>query len=229
MKFVLSTFFILLCFLSRASANGGVTTIGDGGIVAVCSSHMSRSEPKLFFLDLLEAKIAGRPYVADFEDVTVSLDKKVDTALSRLKLRLQLSEHDLQQVRSVTSVLLRLHFDPTNLYKFSDQHAQIFRVSNIHTSSKVIRFLKKNRCVLMAAVVRFAEPQLSSPDIQYLCEKSPGGTDLCFLTNSSVYFRLPQNERACLILHEALRYLPDHKKPKTEAQLRSWTADICTQ
>lgn len=222
--------FLLSALLSSSAlANGGVTTIGDGGLVAICPFTTSKADVRLYFFDLLEAQKTGTPYRTTFGDVSLGLPKKVAIGMERIKGRLQLTDDDLRAARQVAAVLMQLQFDPTKLYPYANQHDFVFKVHSVRTSPRVYHFLKKRRCQLNVAIARFTRAQITSPEIRDLCSRSPGGIDLCFLTNRDIYFRLTQDERACLILHESLRYLPESKKPRSENELRSLAAQICTQ
>jgi hypothetical protein len=50
----------------------------------------------------------------------------------------------------------------------------------------------------------------------------------CFLVKTRYLRKMTSGEKACLVLHEVLRFLPESKKFKNEIELRRTAYHICT-
>lgn len=212
---------LLLCCAGSAFAQGGATTVGDGGHVVVCRTGDGWSKGRL--LDLFEVEAVGPDTIFDLGGDRTTLLDKVQIGLARLQPRLGLEAEDIRHMTLAAKKFMRFQYDP-----WKDSYT--FKAKDPVVRHAVYREFEKYNCYLDTVVIH---PDPEDQDFQRktyenLCMANGKDIRHCFLVNTRYLRTMDQNEKACLTIHEVLRFLPEGKKIRREADLRRNTYYACT-
>lgn len=205
-----------LGILGQAMAEGGATTVGDGGHVIMC-----KGKPELF--DLFEYRVntsQNRPVTLG-ESKSANLNDMINTGVARIAKRFALTQAETARVKRATKMLLLDGSTTDN--KGWLQHWAI-SAHSLKVSEQVAAQINLNRCSVDLAVIR---PPLNEY-FQSICSHNFSEFEYCFIVFPEPFQFLKREQRACLALHESLRFLPPGKQ-LDEKNLRMVTAQICTE
>ena len=217
---ILITLAVFLFTATAFSIEGG-TTVGDGGFAVACSDRIE-------ILDLYEHRFFNGEYRITLDQNGDSIKEMVGEGLNRIKNKYSLNEQQHQLMQTAAYKLLRFPFDPLHsglrqMYGFFLQSPKTVVYKNVWKS------VQDQRCVLETVIVR--PPRTSQHQKVYhsICQHNYSEFEFCFFTNMSIYRRLDRDQRACLVLHEVIRYSDFYKDFKDEIEMRKAIAEICTQ
>lgn len=230
MKFL--NFFILfsglfLAHQSFAGSNGGASVVGDGGYIVICDRGLFKI-PKITLFDLYEYRVKSGE-----REITLSgaddIRGKVKIALDRATTYFHLNPDESARLAKAAVVILGpVPLDPWLSYpKPSDYFWDHLEAQAPLVDAKVLSALQAEKCQLEVTFIKPDYARDTANVYKQLCNGRGG--DFCLLQNSQAFRRLHPDDRACMVLHEALRFLPAEKRPTTEAELRDTTARLCTE
>jgi hypothetical protein len=229
-------FFFLFSYVFKTTfadtTDSGASIVGDGGYAVVCSSGIrSPLVPEIRsveLLDLFEAQLNEKT-----NSTRVALGKESESAVSlfaliieRLGLRLNISDSELNTVARAGQEFLRLQSDPWSSFS-RISNPQVLRVRGIHLSGSVERALRRKGCYVAPIVVRPKYNALVQSYSQRACQLMKAQSGYCFFTDRELFRELKNSHKACLALHEALRYLPETLRPRNDQELRLAVAEVC--
>lgn len=213
-------FIIAAFFLGFNSHAGGASLVGDGGHVVTCDRNTD-------LFDIYEYRLINNPNA----QITLGQGKNADlnemamTGILRMKVKFELSETEFFPVKRALKVLLASHNNP-----WFKNHTNIaFEATELRTQKIVNRQIVKDNCHVSTVVIK--PPKNLDPygDFADLCKRNFSELEYCFLVDFDYYSNLDPQQRACLIVHETIRFLPKEKAPLDERALRMTTAQICTE
>jgi hypothetical protein len=152
-KSFLKLFIPAVFFVSHVFAQGGATTIGDGGHVVICRTPSGWSNARL--LDLFEAEVSGAQVTFSPENEQTSVLDKVSIGLERLRMQLDLKESDIGTMKLAAKKFWRFQYDPW-------REGHIFKAKDPVVSQKVYSELTSRDCYLDTIAIHPA------PEIQML-------------------------------------------------------------
>jgi hypothetical protein len=207
---------LTLLFCSNVFAQGGASTVGDGGHCVVCE----KMKPQL--LDLYE--FAHGKKISLPEDQSVR--KSYAVLLERASHLLQLNHEEANELALAAKRFIYFKIDPWEMNL--TQYSYFLNAKDPIFSGDTWNRIEKEDCYFQPVVIRPDHDADSIRTYESLCHISFAGLKHCFLVDMRMYRRLSRPQQACLVLHETLRFLPRHKK-LSEVQLRQTTARLCTQ
>lgn len=217
LNFIVITFLVLFNFQLHASG-GGASTVGDGGHVVVCGNQIE-------LLDIYERNILFGSSSISLGDENLSQTDLVQEGLNRIISRFNLTPETASPIVSATKMFLRFPFDPWKLPGknglLQTQKINMYRPVNDH-------IIQKN-CWIDIVVIRPKVEGNVQNFLEELCDQNYSEHEFCFFTKREHYRRLTKQQRACLVVHESLRYLPLESRISDELVLRQTAAEICTQ
>lgn len=206
---------------AAAGGTGGAVTVGDGGFGVICPKGAHDTTVQL--LDLFEAEALGRPSVPFFAGKR--LKDKVRVAVERVRQRLGLSAEQTHELAYAAERFMRFPYDPWQKGTASN-YSYFLRGEWPTVRVKVYEEMQRRGCRLETIVVRPTDEEPGRDVYRSICSQNVAGFEYCFLTNSSLYRKMDNDARACLILHEALRFLPGVHF-HDEENMRVFAASIC--
>lgn len=225
------TYQTLLVFLAAVllslwaeAGSGGASVVGDGGYIVKCDRGFFKS-PQIYFFDLYEFNTTqGEQPVTLGRNL--SLKDKVQVGLDRISARFGLDSVQTETLKRAARLIYGLSYDPW--LRRDVPSIWDLGVKSVLTDNAVGNRLAAERCELIAAVLRLT-PENSGSIFRDVCQKGTVSEKLCLIKNTKAYDRLNNDDKACLIIHESLRYLPVEKALPSERALREVTGQICTQ
>lgn len=213
---------LIISLGANAGKGGGATTVGDGGVVVKCHGQ------DLQILDLFEQKVLSGDKEITLDKDDNKVQRKVADGLARIQQRYSLTEDEMKPIRRAADQFMRFPYDP-----FHDGSASFYgyflQINKIVVRSEVAQALKDQNCRLETAVIRPPhDGSLSEEYYQGLCGHNFAEYESCFYTNLDLWRALKKDQRACLVIHELLRYLPADKRAPSELEMRAEAADVCT-
>jgi hypothetical protein len=224
MKSVLMFAGLIIFSLSALASGkgGGATTVGDGGVVVACKGQ------DLQLLDLFEQKVLSGQKEISLLPAEGSVRQKINDGLNRIQARYNLAENEMAPIRRAAVLFMRFPFDPFH-NGLASAYSYFLQIKEVWVRVAVAEALKEQNCRLKVAVIR--PPRDGGLNEQYyreLCGHNFAEYEGCFYTNLDIWRSLKRDQRACLVVHEVLRYLPPAKKAATDLEMRQQAADLCT-
>jgi hypothetical protein len=220
--------------VTEADAGDGGYVIGDGGSIITC---IDSKKPQLF--DLYEnAVLEGRSKPVTLGLANNNFSSMVKEALRRITIKYNLNEAETGRIKSFIKDYVEDPFDLWELYLTQTYTPvpvvglYLFNVRSVATEPEVINSVVQHRCsVRIGAINPFSYKEVKKRYVattRKIC--SYGWPDIrnCVFQNVKLINEMTKSQRACLIVHESLRFLPEDKRPTSERQLRQDTAEICT-
>lgn len=210
-----------LPFSNLLASEGGATTVGDGGLVVECGS-------KVELLDLYEHKLLYGDYKITLDEKGDSVKDMVGVGLERLREKYSLDDSQYKRIKAATVAILRFPYDP-----WQTPIGRIYSYAIKPPSALVYSYVKDKllleKCKLNTVIIR--PPRESKEQYAYerVCNDNFNTFEFCFFTKKSIYIKLSKPERACLVVHEAIRFLKIYDSFENEVQMRASVADICTK
>ncbi|WP_148284905.1 hypothetical protein [Pseudobdellovibrio exovorus] len=210
------------------SGGSGATTVGDGGHVVVCYDN-SQSKKEVQLLDLFEMEALGYPTTFALGNAQVPLANKVWMGMTRLQSHLGLSNAEVDEMVYAADRFMRFPYDPweTGMRSFFGYFLQ---AKPVEVRRSVFDEMERRGCRLEVAVIRpdLDAERASTENYKSICSRSFAGFHYCFLMNTDLIRKMDKDQKACLIIHEVLRFLPKEKKIQSERALRRHTYYACT-
>jgi hypothetical protein len=220
MKFVLLFLFIILS--SQISFAGGASLVGNGGFSVDCQGTIE-------ILDVFEANLKPRKLVYTLGDSSASLNDKISIGLERMKIRYHLNANEFLHVKKAARFTKASKFDPLRHGHYFLWGALLNSIE-IKSSQDVDLEITRRGCFVDIVYFRPVDTPQNRIVFDDLCGKSASADfEYCFFVNSDVYWKLNKDQKACLAIHEAFRFLPKEKLIHDEIQMRQHVAEICTQ
>ena len=204
---------LIFVFCTNVFAEGGSSSVGDGGIGAICDNVPKEREIELF--DLFESRVQNRESEIQLGNKELSLRDKVALGLSRLIL----PASETNRVYRAADQFIRFRIDPWEL-GLAWQYSH-FLLPHIDIAADAEDSLNRNDCDLVVLAIRPND----NDSYDGLCSHSKAGREYCFLVSEKHFRQMKKDQQACLVIHEALRFLPN---AQTEEQLRLLTTKLCT-
>ncbi len=208
---------LALTYSTASFAQGGASTVGDGGHGVDC-----RNSKRMQLLDLYEFGNGKKVSLPDSQ----SARKSFPVLLARAKAALQLTEGESRELALAAKRFFNFAIDPWAMEL--RQYSYFLRAKEPILSPSIEKKLEDEDCVIEPIVIRPDPNAKSLETYDYLCSQSHAGLQHCFLVNMRGYRKLSKPQQACLVLHESLRFLPTSKQ-LNEVKLRAMTAQLCTQ
>lgn len=205
MKFAI----LVLVFPLFSFAHGGAGTVGDGGHGVTCGRNVE-------LLDIYEHRKAN-------EQITLNPRMSLPTMIAVLTYRLENDSRFAGQDFTEFNNALKNFRDSTPVpfeFNVSDWEYRL-QTRKPQLSQEVMDRMKADSCRLTPVAVRGYSDKFTQPSAR-ICD----GEGYCFIVNSRLYRRFSKANKACLFIHEALRFLP---QPLSENELRRVTFEICTK
>jgi hypothetical protein len=201
---------------ANAQSSGGGTTVGDGGHVILCNG-------KYELFDLFENRInSGKPSAVSLASGPNStLNDMIQTGLARIQRRFLLNEKEMYRVERATKMF---RLNSQTMVSIGWPYDGGLSANDLLVSAKVASNIRASDCRVELAAIR---PPINS-FFEPICRNNLSELEYCFIIDSELTMFLNREQKACLILHESLRFLPDTKR-LSEAQLRLTTSQICTE
>lgn len=212
-------------------AESGGSIVGDGGYAVLCRSGLQSpllpEVRRVELLDLTEAQIEKKQEgQTNLGPETSSAAILFEVASERLRVRLNLSEPELEKVAFAGREFLRLQSDPWSGFD-RVMNEEVLKVRDIQLSQTVERMLRRRGCSISPIVVRPNLHSSRSESSRKACALMRAQSDFCFFTDRRLFRELSNSHKACLALHESLRYLPPQLRPSDDQRLRTAVAEIC--
>jgi hypothetical protein len=209
------TVLTLITSHSYAQSNGGGTTVGDGGHVIYCNG-------KYELFDLYEYRInSSTPARVTLNNgKSANLNQLVENGMARIQNRFNLTENEFYRVKRAAQML----FLDSQSADQSWMNSWSFSARGMLVSRAVSDSIQRMKCTVEQAVVR---PPLTNYFLQ-ICRNTLSEFEYCFLTSHELFSLLKREQKACLAIHESLRFLPADKR-LSEENLRITAAEICTE
>lgn len=216
-----------LIFLIASTAFGeGATTVGDGGHVVICDS--ASGAPVVQLLDLFEAEVRGHETQILLGSPRMALLDKVRIGLDRIKPGLQLSDAEIKQLMFAAERFVHFPYDPWLRAK-NGGSVYIIKAQDPMVSPQVYSAFVRKKCRLDTVVIHPDHENRQQRRIyENICMAGINGIKNCFLTNTRYLKVMNSDEKACLVLHETLRFLSKEKRFRRDSDLRSMTVFACT-
>ncbi|AGH94257.1 hypothetical protein [Pseudobdellovibrio exovorus] len=219
-----------MAFSFSAWAEEGATTVGDGGHVVICKTPEGWSAGRL--LDLFEAEVLGKSVIFDLGSEELSIIDKVSLGLSRAQETLNLKSGEINSMLSVAERFLKFPYDPWKRAKTENGGAvYAIKAKDPLVSRQVYYELERRNCYVDTVVIHpdFSDRRSQqTKTYENICLANVIGLRQCFLTNTRHLRTMSSDEKACLVIHETLRFLPQSKSFKKDSDLRRMTYQICT-
>jgi hypothetical protein len=219
---------LLFCLVAKANTDGdGGSVVGDGGLGLYCAAN-----DNFVLFDLYEEETLFGSRRITLDEYGGSLSSMVYTGLNRLITNFKLNSEQSEKIRTMFKHFNSLPMDPWADPDITASYRRYLTANPVHTTASVSYRMKIERCRMSVAVINPNVPQMKKQTrkvYKRICAYGWNSFDYCLLRNSSVLGKLPPEHFACLVVHEALRFLPAEMRPADEFQLRRITAAICTQ
>ena len=214
--------FVVLFFIGPgAVAFGGGTTVGDGGHIVICGS-------KAEVLDIYERRILVGPSEINFGNENMTLQQMKDVGLARVRARFKLTNQEFEKVATAATMLLNSPVDPW--VDESDPLTYFLQTKSISIEQAVYNSIKQNYCEIDIVAIKPPKelPQKIHDIYDNICAKKHLAREDCFFVSQAAFSWLTKKQKACLAIHESLRYLPANISFVDERSMRRAVAEICT-
>lgn len=220
---VMMTFFVLP---ASAGQGGGSSTVGDGGFAVVCFAGLKYKQVRAELLDLFEEKVLTQERKKVTLGNGANPEPLLEVALRRLQKKTSLTEREFSKVSWAAFSFLRDAQDPWMSGARIGTN-DFVRAQDILLDKRVYSQANSRGCRIAPVAIRPAQVGTNRINYERLCRARGLSFEDCFFIDNSIYKDLSASHRACLALHESLRYLPESLRPRSERQLRKIVAEIC--
>lgn len=221
---------VSILFSTSAFAGEGATTVGDGGHVVICKTENGWTDGRL--LDLFEKEVLGKDVILSLGNEDLSLLQKIRIGVLRAQTALDLNSAEANDLLVASERFIKFPYDPWKRAKTANGGAvYLIKAKDPLVSRQVYKELQRRNCYVDTVVIHpdFSNRNLSTTKTyENICLGNVLGLRQCFLTNTRHVKAMSLDEKACLVIHEALRFLPQTKRFKKDSDLRQMTFQICT-
>lgn len=227
--------FSILSFLvlpALGGEGGGSSTVGDGGFALVCKAGLRGRQVRAELLDLYEAQILSGQRNTTTKTALgsnrESPQRLLSVALERLFLKIHVTPEEALRVKSAGQALLKKTMDPWagGVGLNINQHIV---ARDIDIDARVYNAAKADGCEITAVVIRPSRDLEERRRWTRYCAYRGLDFENCFFMDKKIFRDLSSGHKACLAVHESLRYLPELLRPVDDADLRRTVAEICFQ
>lgn len=231
-KILVFSIFSFLVWPVFGGEGGGSSTVGDGGFALVCKAGLKNRQVRAELLDLYEAQILSGQRKTTRKTTLGSNGESpqqlLNVALERLFVKFSLTEEEALKVSQAAQQLLQKTMDPwAGGVGLNINHHIIAR--DISLDARVYRAATADGCEIQAVVVRPTRSEEARRRFTRYCGYRGLSFENCFFVDKKIFRDLSSGHKACLALHESLRYLPERLRPADDEEVRKTVAEICFQ